>query len=185
MVGKNTCFCCCEFSKNEKPSTFITTLEECLIKNFKNMSAKDYQIPVKEAAIWTNIWRIACPDRCKAFLIPIEDMIGVLQEMEVLIPDGKSKDGKPLFKYDEGTNRAVRAYMAINPKNIQGHPEEKLLLVGTQKITRGIETVYKDILDGQVDGQLVLGDGKDSGVYDFTEPCPTVCDEDSELNGGG
>jgi len=149
------------------------------------MSVKDYEIPVDTAAKWTSVWRIACPDRCKAFLIPIEDLIGVLTEMQVLIPDGTSKDGKAIFKYDEGTNRAVRAYMAIEPRNLQGKPEEKLLIVGTQKVGEGIDVIYKDILNGRVDGDLILGDGKDSGVYDFTNPCPNACDDDSDLNGGG
>mgnify|MGYP001045127550 CR=1 FL=1 len=143
-------------------------------------SSKNYQIPLSEAELWTNIWRIACPTNCKAFLIHVEDLMGVMTEMGVL---QKTADG--LYKYDEGRNRDIRAYMAIEPKNSNGNPEEKILLVGTEKVPNPSgkpgSYIYKDIIDGHV----LLGDGEDSGIYDFSEPCPDWCDDDSPLNGGG
>ena len=156
-------------------------------QNHDTMSnRKNYQIPLSEAQLWTTIWRIACPTNCKAFLIPIEDLMGVLTEMGVLEqnPDGS-------YTYDEGSNRDIRAYMGINPKNKKGNPEDKILLVGTEKVPNGQGGYkYKDIINGHVwekgDDMSMIGDGDDdSGVYDFTEPCPDACDDDSPINGGG
>ena len=41
---------------------------------------KNYQIPVAKAAEWTALWRERCPNNCKAFLLPVEDLVGVLKE---------------------------------------------------------------------------------------------------------
>jgi hypothetical protein len=144
----------------------------------------DYQIPLDQAALWTTIWRAACPTSCKAFLIPVEDLIGTLKEMSVL------REIKPgIFEYNEGIKRDVRAYMAIDPHvGEKGKkPEEKILLVGTEQTLKEGKIVYRDILNGRIDGELLEGyDGGDdgSGVFDFTEPCPDACDDDSPLIGG-
>ena len=145
---------------------------------------KNYQIPLAEAELWTTIWRIACPTNCKAFLIPIEDLMGVLTEMKVLVPNGDNS-----FQYNEGHNNDIRAYMAVNPKNKKGNPEEKVLLVGTEKIPNGKGGyTYKDLIYGrtweQGDELDVVDDGEDSGVYDFSQPCPNTCDGESPLDGG-
>ena len=150
------------------------------------MSVKDYEITVTKAVEWTTLWRVACPNNCKAFLIPIEDLMGVLEEMKVLTPvDGE----KNTFKYKEGHNNDIRAYMAIDPKFGQSgaSPEEKVLLVGTEKEKKDGKTIYRDIIKGKYD-PCNLSDGDDgpqSGVFDFTEPCPNLCDDESPLNGGG
>ena len=111
--------------------------------------------------------------------------MGVLTEMKVLVPDGENN-----YTYNEGHNNDIRAYMAINPKNQNGNPEEKVLLVGTEKIedpTAAGGYLYKDIIHKKTWSKgdtLELGDGdEDSGVYDFTNPCPEVCDDGSPLNG--
>lgn len=158
-----------------------------------NAKKANYQIPLAQAVEWTTIWRIACPTNCKAFLIHIEDLMGVMEEMGVL----ENKGGN-MYKYKEGHNNDIRAYMAIDPKLGQKgkSPEEKILIVGTEQVIEDGKIVYRDILNGKVDGTVtdgyttvgaVLGDGEGdgSGVYDFSEPCPTTCDKDSELNGGG
>mgnify|MGYP003636985256 CR=1 FL=1 len=141
---------------------------------------KDYQIPLSEAELWTTIWRRACKDNCKAFLIHVEDLMGVMTEMGVL-----QKTQQGLYKYDEGSNRDVRAYMAIDPAHGMPGGGEKILLVGTEKVPdpsgKPGQYQYKDIIDGHV----LLGDGDDSGIYDFSRPCPSACDDDSPLNGGG
>ncbi len=149
-----------------------------------NAKKDNYQIPLTEAALWTTIWRAACPDNCRAFLIPVEDLMGVLKEMGVL-----KSAGDDLYKYDPGLKRDVRAYMAIDPHVGQKGktPEEKILLVGTQQVIEDGKLVYKDILEGKVDGVLLgdYEDGDDSGVYDFSRPCPNACDPNSGLNGNG
>jgi hypothetical protein len=143
------------------------------------------QISLKQAKDWTAIWRIANPNKAKAYLIPIEDLMGVLIEMEVLKPLSK-KDNT--YSYDEGHNKAIRGYMAIEPVNLHGRPEEKLLIVGTEKIGEGFDVVYRDII---WDKNKLVGDGLEepvqegdgSGVFDFSRPCPDRCDEESPLNG--
>ena len=149
-----------------------------------NAKKDDYQISLKKGALWTTIWRAACPDNCKAFLIPVEDLMGVLIEMGVL----KELEGG-IFQYDEGIKRDVRAYMAIDPHvGEKGKtPEEKILLVGTQQVIEDGKVIYRDIIDGRVDGMLLDGydDDPGSGIYDFSRPCPTACDPNSELNGNG
>jgi hypothetical protein len=141
----------------------------------------DYQIPLDEAALWTTIWRAKYPNNAKAFLIPVEDLMGVLTEMGVL---QELEEG--IYKYDEGIKRDIRAYMAIDPHvGEKGKlPEEKVLLVGTQQAIEDGKLIYKDILDGKVDGQLLTGyeAGGGSGVYDFTDPCPNACDDGSPLS---
>ena len=142
------------------------------------------QISLDQAKDWTAIWRIANPNKAKAYLIPIEDLMGVLIEMEVLIP--LSKKGNT-YSYDEGHNKAIRGYMAIEPVNLHGRPEEKLLIVGTDKRGQGLDVVYRDIIDGKIDSERVPGvqNNGGTGIYDFTEPCPTACDDRSDLSGNG
>lgn len=146
----------------------------------------DYQISLDDAVLWTTIWRIANPENAKAYLIPVEDLVDTLKEMGILTPVGDPEDNN--FHYDPGeTQQDVRAYMAIDPHldNPKKGPEEKILIVGTKKIVHSNGTVtYEDIInfpDPDVDGD----DGKDSGVYDFSLPCPDSCDPGSVLNGGG
>lgn len=143
----------------------------------------DYQISLDDAILWTNIWRIANPENAKAYLIPVEDLIGVLKEMGVL----KQVKDKNCFKIDEGkTQLDVRAYMAIDPhlEDPTRGPEEKVLMVGTKKVKSpdGSGWVYEDIIHYPIieDGD---GDGDGSGVFDFSLPCPDTCDKGSPLNG--
>lgn len=61
---------------------------------------------------------------------------------------------------------AVRAYIGVDENDV-----EKLMLVGTK---HNAETsVYTDMLPGEE---------PEGEIYDFTTPCPTVCDENSPLN---
>jgi hypothetical protein len=147
----------------------------------------DYQISLEDAVLWTTIWRIANPENAKAYLIPVEDLVDTLKEMGVLSPVGDPADNN--FHYDPGkTQQDVRAYMAIDPHidNPKQGPEEKILLVGTNKrVLPNGKVVYEDIINFPDPSGLGDGDGKDSGVYDFSEPCPNTCDEGSPLNGGG
>lgn len=97
--------------------------------------------------------------RLKAFNIPLIDLQEVIEEKGV---------------------SSVRAYIGVakyenhdtNPPEIRY--EEKLLIVGVDK--NG-----KDMIKA-VDPNT-LGDGEEDDIYDFTRPCPTLCDPDSPLNG--
>lgn len=149
---------------------------------------KDYQVTLEQAKLWTTIWRIANPENAKAYLIPVEDLIDVLVEMGILVYD---KTLKTYTLHQGKTQQDVRAYMAIDPHtdNPDKNPEEKVLLVGTERVeSPSGEVTYKDIIHYPKKGAL-LGDGEDpedpgSGVYDFTSPCPDACDEESPLSGG-
>jgi hypothetical protein len=170
----------------EKPSTFNTTLEECLIKNFKDMSDEnnnipDYQISYGIAEQWTANWRAKYPE-LKAFLIPIEDLMGVLVDMGVLTENGKNQ-----YEFNEGLKRDVRGYLGLTDNG-----EPHFVMVGTKKFPDArfpSGFVHRDLYNGGVDGKAGTLTGDEgfggSGIYDFTEPCPTVCDDDSGLNGGG
>ncbi|MGZ9676383.1 hypothetical protein [Flavobacterium sp. GNP001] len=65
---------------------------------------------------------------------------------------------------------AVRAYIGVDDNNV-----EKLMIVGT-KFDAATNT-YVDMITVGVDG---VTQGEDD-IYDFTRPCPTVCDESSPL----
>ena len=134
-------------------------------------------VSLETAEEWTAEWRETCPDNCKAFLIPAIDLVEVLNDMGIL---GKSATKKAKEKANDN-NLDVRAYMAIGSED-GGPDEERLLIVATQEV----DGVYRDILDGTIDGEPVtcmVRDDSESGIYDFTSPCPNTCDDQSPLNG--
>lgn len=139
------------------------------------MSLNDNTISLKDAEAWTANWRKSCPNNCKAFLIPAEDLTNVLIEMGVL---QEQKSG--MYTINNENGKDARAYMAIDPAQKEGNGE-KLLIVGTKEVNG----VYRDIINGKIDNQgdvidTALNSG--SGIYDFTSPCPTACDPNSPLN---
>lgn len=124
------------------------------------MSEQDKKITLQTAIDWTQEWRSVESDYNKhnelnAFLIPIQDLQGVLAEM-----------GDNL-----GDDACVRAYLGVNAKT----NEEKLIIVGTKLQADG---VYKDLLP------VVLNkaEGNINSVWDFTKRCPPSCDRSSDLN---
>jgi len=126
------------------------------------------------AAAWTAEWRKQCPENCRAFLIPAVDLIQVLNEIGVL---GNKAAAKAQAKANKKA-KDVRAYMAIGSED-ESPVEERILLVGTQKV----DGVYRDIINGEIDGKSAgIGDGPSSGIYDLTDPCPNTCDDLSPLN---
>jgi hypothetical protein len=62
----------------------------------------------------------------------------------------------------------LRAYVGVDENN-----EEKLMIVGT-KYNPETDT-YEDMLPDREEG--LRGE-----IYDFTRPCPHMCDRDSSLN---
>lgn len=80
------------------------------------MSTPNDTITLAQAIAWTTTWRTQNPNAVKAFLIPKDDLTGVLNES----PD------------------AVRAYLAVDDQG-----EQKLVIVGTELQKDG---TYKDML---------------------------------------
>lgn len=141
----------------------------------------DYEISLEIAKGWTENWQKRNPD-VKAFLIPTEDLMGVLVEMGVLKSEGKNQ-----FSYHEGNQRDVRGYLGLDD-NATPH----MVMVGTKKFPDSrfpSGVVYRDLYNGGVDGKpgslADNGGSGGSGVFDFSQPCPNVCDDQSELNGVG
>jgi len=127
------------------------------------------QITIKNASNWAKAWRTKNPKMSKAFLIPAQDLTGILKEMGILIKE----EGQFVLNSDKLTNAGIRAYLAIDASTTKGNGE-KLLLVGT-KVDDGN---HNDII---LNGNDI--NNKVSGIYDFAKPCPTYCDvKKSPLN---
>ena len=133
-------------------------------------------VPINDAKTWAKEWQRSNPNRARAFLIKIEDIIGTFLEMGVLTEDSNGN-----YTYDNNvdpTDVAIRAYMATNVKESEGFGN-KLLIVGTRKLANGI---YEDIIEDEGGAAVNLaGQIIGSGVFDFTEPCPNTCDPNTPL----
>ena len=139
------------------------------------IDTKTNTIPLTEAEAWVAKWQKDNPTHSKAFLIPIQDVVSVLIEMNVLV---QQKSGEYLLSQSAVPGAGMRAYNAIDTSMKSGNPE-KLLIVGTQEeVQRDGTKVYRDIINGQVDA---LTSASGSGIYDFTRPCPSLCDDKSPL----
>ncbi len=118
-------------------------------------------ISLATAKEWAKEWRDDQASynkyyQCRAFNIPKKDLV------EVLAEDGVE---------------SIRAYIGVEKIEVKGKQTvftEKLMIVGVNKLG-------KDMISSS-DG-LTLDDGKGS-IFDFSDPCPDVCDGDSPLNGG-
>jgi len=124
------------------------------------MSQEDKKISLTTAQEWTKEWRSVESDYNKhnelnAFLIPIQDLQGVLEEMGP----------------NPGDDAYVRAYLGVNSAT----NEEKLIIVGTQKDKSG---VYRDMLPENASD----AEGNTNSIWDFTQRCPPRCDDSSSLN---
>lgn len=137
------------------------------------------EVKLKPAKNWAKNWQQKYKKECKAFLMPAIDLIEALEEMNVLV---KQKDGH--YSIQNVDSSGVRAYMAID-EDIQEGRGEKLLIVGTKVDCNGI---HRDIIEGEkpsgcdaceVDATVAELEG--SGIFDFTAPCPTTCDDKSPL----
>lgn len=122
------------------------------------MSATDDKITLAEAITWTGNWRSAPSTAAKAFLIPVKDIQGVLNEIK-----------------GQGEGAKARAYLAID-----GTGAEKLVIVGTVFVpaTATKKAYYKDLLPAS--GEAAGAGG--NSIWDFTEACPVNCDEGSPLS---
>lgn len=132
-------------------------------------------IPITAAKEWAGKWQEENPDHAKAFLIPMEDIISILKEMEVL----QEVAGESTFTVNYSQNAGIRAYMAIDdnvPPSVGSN--EKLLMVGTEINNQG---VHCDIVEGGDYPKEATIQRVGSGVFDFTTPCPNYCDPNSPL----
>jgi hypothetical protein len=123
-------------------------------------------ISLKIAKKWAKRWRkeegtYNSHHDCRAFNIPKIDL------QEVLAEDGVA---------------SVRAYLGIevyvDPDTGENVSEEKLMIVGVNKNGKDMIKTVKG-----ADGALISDPDGDEDIYDFTRPCPSLCDPDSPLNG--
>lgn len=129
------------------------------------------RITIDQAKTWTKTWQDNNPKHSKAFLIPKDDILNVLQLLGVLVDDG---DGNLTTKNNTDLKTAMRAYMAIGPDS-KGVTEEKLVIVGAVDV----KGEWQDQVQETKNTLKVSLVG--SGAYDFTEPCPATCDPKSPL----
>lgn len=149
------------------------------------MSIKTKSIPVLEAQTYVKKWQSENSAinkkgglmHAKAFLIPAGDLIDCLLEMEIL------KD-LSCINTSLVDSAGIRAYMGIDRPSTDHMPSaetEKLVLVATTKEVDGTKTIHRDIIEGYViknpPAHKLIG----TGVFDFTDPCPSSCDPKSPL----
>lgn len=147
-------------STNNQPQSGLTPLDSISIEN---------------AIAWTKNWQKLFPTHSKAFLIPIIDLLNLLQELKVI---RKNDDGTfENLSSAHPHNKAIRAYMAIGDTDGDGDLEERLVMVGAIENDEGI---YVDQVPKRRDNATVTLSG--SGAFDFTIPCPNDCDPKSSLN---
>ena len=115
-------------------------------------------ICLDKAVAWTTAWRAqdgSFKDHkdLKAFMIPHEDLQEVLAEPNVV---------------------NVRAYIGIDTANDNA---PHLIIVGIN--AEGEDIIYAAAGEGCDDEDGTVN----TGLYDFSHPCPTTCDETSPLYG--
>jgi hypothetical protein len=150
---------------------------ELNITNKTNMSQNNLPekgITIRQAKEWTAAWQSQNPKHSKAFLIPMEAIVELLKELNVLESNGA---GGHTLNTNNPLTPALRAYLAVGP-DAQGTEEEKLVLVGAVAV--GAE--YQDQVEETTNKLKVTLSG--SGAFDFTFPCPRYCDPKSPLNHG-
>jgi len=97
----------------------------------------------------------------RAILIPIEDLMAIILKYTTVDDDGSIKT----------TLKGVRTYFAIKAEDENLTDEVTALVVAVDK--KG-----NDLINTNVG----LGDeGDGSEIYDFTAPCPDICDPSSPL----
>jgi hypothetical protein len=128
-------------------------------------------VDIDDAIAWTKKWQRENSDHAKAFLIPIQDLLGCMTEMGLTIT--KDASGKYVSSDPDAD---LRAYIGIDEKQLATGFGEKLVIVGTVK--NG--TIHSDIVKGgdyPTEKATIIG----SGAFDITKPCPNNCDELSPL----
>lgn len=153
-------------------------------------------ISFEDAVADSALWQKLNPNHAKAFLIPTDDLLSALAEMDVITIDPTT--GNITGNIASSNNQDVRAYMGVdttiytnygdgkNPKEFEANGYgEKLLIVGTManpsKADSDIDVMYDEKTKTTYPpGARFNING--SGIYDFTRPCPNQCDPNSPLN---
>lgn len=137
------------------------------------MSNQTNTISLDDAQTWATEWRDSestynAHNELNAFLIPADDL---QQALDLL----KGQTGKTY----------VRAYIGVKDLG-NGNSEEKLMIVATKAEAQSDgTTIFRDLIYGKVDGIGATEpptSSTDSGIFDFTDPCPPACDNKSPLN---
>jgi len=150
----------------------------------------------EDATADTALWQKLNPDHAKAFLIPTGDLLGMLAEMEIIAVDPAT--GNITGNSSNANNQEIRAYMGVDKtiyskygggkdpiKFKENGYGEKLIMVGTMADPFSKDSdidVMRDEKNNRTypPGARYSIDG--SGIYDFTRPCPSNCDDNSPLN---
>jgi hypothetical protein len=153
-------------------------------------------ISFEDATADSALWQKLNPEHAKAFLIPTEDLLATLAEMDIITIDPLT--GNITGNSAASNNQEVRAYMGIDTTiyaNYGGGKDpvkfkengygEKLLIVGTMANPSIAGSDIDVMYDEKTRTTYPPGTRfniKGSGIYDFTNPCPNYCDPNSPLN---
>ncbi|RZK81678.1 MAG: hypothetical protein EOO92_04535 [Pedobacter sp.] len=97
----------------------------------------------------------------RAVFIPIADLMAIIDKFQDLDEHGNIRNSLT----------GVRAYFAVKDTD-QDLPDDVTALIVP------VDLAGADIVAHSTG---VKGEEDDSDIYDFTQPCPTVCDEESPL----
>lgn len=98
----------------------------------------------------------------RAILIPINDVLAIMEKYTVVDAEGQSHISLS----------GLRAYFAVKLADQELDDDVTALIVAVDKHGKDIINTTEDELGGGDDG---------SEIYDFTKPCPDVCDPESPL----
>ncbi len=124
-------------------------------KDDSRLGSSTRTVPVQEAARMTRNWRNFISKESQEFKIK-----GFLIPIE---------DIKEILQYNPNAE-GIRTYLALENENDPS--SAKLMIV---PVVNGNDVIYRPASSN-------LTDVKESSVYDFTSPCPSVCGIDNELN---
>lgn len=115
----------------------------------------DYHYDLKQAQIETKRWRET--HRIKAYFVDVEELMDVIKEAGM---------------------DAMRIYFGLEEDGT-----EKLFLVAAERVynDKGETIKVIDLIDEDSYDSETYSDSDNHFVYDFTNPCPATCDEDSPL----
>jgi len=99
----------------------------------------------------------------RAILIPIHDLLAIIQKYTTVDDEGNVRSSL----------KGVRTYFAIKATD-QDLPDEVTALVVA------VDLKGNDLINTG-NGVGAGGDEEESEIYDFTKPCPDVCDKESPL----
>jgi hypothetical protein len=97
----------------------------------------------------------------RAILIPIADLMAIVDKYTIIDDDGNAKS----------TIEGVRAYFAVKVTD-RDLPDDITALIVP------VDLKGNDIITTTTDN---LQEGDDTEIYDFTKPCPDQCDPESPL----